>query len=182
VLPHLDEVTKASARVGLDDALELLFFASREIVREPDRLLSRRRLGRVHHRVLYMCRRNADLSVSELVHLLEVTKQALHRPLAELGRAGLLVAAPGPGDRRTRRLKLTAKGRTLEEQLSQLQRDEFARAFAAVGETGAQAWARVMSVLGHDKTAARLRAAAKRPRDQAGRSRGGAASRRGRGR
>jgi DNA-binding MarR family transcriptional regulator len=163
-LTHLREVTKTSGRVSLDDALELLHFGFREIVRDPDRLLARRGMGRVHHRLLYFCRRNPDPSITEVLAILDVSKQALHRPLGDLVRAGLIVVAPDAADRRTRRLALTKKGRAFEEQLSQLQRAEFARAFDEVGDDGARAWARVMSLLGHGKTAVALRAAANRRR------------------
>jgi DNA-binding MarR family transcriptional regulator len=152
--------------VLLDDALELLHFGFRGIVLGPDNLLARRKLGRVHHRILYMVRRNHGLSIGELVAVLGVTKQALHRPLGDLARAGMLTAEPDPADRRTRRLTLTAKGRSFEHELSQRQRAAFARAFAAVGNDGAKAWARIMSLIGNGQTSARLaeEARAARPR------------------
>jgi DNA-binding MarR family transcriptional regulator len=150
--------------VGLDDALELLHFGFRELIREPDRILARRRLGRVHHRILYMCRRNLELTVGELRAILDVTKQALHRPLGDLVRAGLLVVERDPVDGRARRLRLSAKGRALEDQISGLQRRAFERAFAGVGDDGARAWAEVMSSLGSGKSAAGLRAANARRR------------------
>jgi DNA-binding MarR family transcriptional regulator len=165
-LTHRHGVTRTTARavagVGLDDALEFLHFGFREIVREPDRILARRRMGRVHHRILYMCRRNVDLTVGELLAILDVSKQALHRPLGDLVRAGLIIAERDAVDRRARRLRLSAKGRALEEQISGLQRQAFERAFCDVGEDGARAWAQVMSSLGGGKTAVGLRAAAQR--------------------
>ena len=155
-----------SPGVSLDDALELLHFGFRGIVLDPDRLLARRNLGRVHHRVLYMVRRNHGLSVGDIVAVLGVTKQALHRPLGDLTRGGYLVAAADPADRRTRRILLTAKGRALEHALSERQRVAFARAFAEVGDAGARGWAGVMSILGHGQTSAALvaQARARRPR------------------
>lgn len=160
-----------------DDALELLYFAFREVVLEPDRVLARRGLGRVHHRVLFMCRRGGDLSLGELMRVLDVSKQALHRPLRELAEAGLLVAEADATDRRTRRLRLTAAGRALEESLSGMQRAAFARAFATVGEPGAEAWARVMAALGDGKTAAALRAAPPEPGPETGTESGPGAER-----
>jgi DNA-binding MarR family transcriptional regulator len=171
-----DRVTRSAARavapsaaVGLDDALELLHFGFREIVREPDRILARRRLGRVHHRILYMCRRNLDLTVGELLAILDVSKQALHRPVGDLVRAGLLIVERDPIDGRARRLRLSAKGRALEEQISGLQRRAFERAFSDVGDEGARAWAAVMSAIGSGKSAAGLRAKAQRRRQRGAR-------------
>lgn len=139
-----------------DDAIALLHFAFREVIFEPDRILAKRGLGRVHHRILYMCRRNPGLSVGESVRILEVTKQALHRPFADLVTAGLLAVERDPEDARTHRVRLTAKGRTLEARLSGVQRAAFRRALATVGPAGARAWARVMLELARGKTAASL--------------------------
>lgn len=147
----------------LDNALELLHFAFREITLEPDKLLARRGLGRVHHRVLFMCRRNAGLSIGELVQILGVSKQALHRPVGDLSRLRLLSVTPDRTDRRTRRLALTAAGARLEERLTGMQRDAVAAAFACVGREGAAAWAAVMSMLGNGKSAAGLRLALLEP-------------------
>lgn len=151
----------------LDNALELLHFAFREITLEPDKLLARRGLGRVHHRVLFMCRRNAGLSIGELVQILGVSKQALHRPVGDLARLRLLSVTPDRTDRRTRRLALTAAGARLEERLTGMQRDAVAAAFASVGREGAAAWASVMSMLGNGKSAAGLRAALLEPAAEA---------------
>jgi DNA-binding MarR family transcriptional regulator len=158
-------VTRTS--VGLDDALEFLHFGFREIVREPDRILARRGMGRVHHRILYMCRRNLDLTIGEVLAILGVSKQALHRPLGDLVRAGLIVAETDAVDRRARRLRLTPKGRALEEQVSGMQREALGRAFAVVGDEGAHAWVAVMTSLGAGKTAAKVRAAASKRRARA---------------
>ena len=164
-------MTRPAARAGagavaVDDALEFLHFGFREIVREPDRILARRRMGRVHHRILFMVRRNLDCTISDVLAILGVTKQALHRPLGELVRAGLVAAEPDAVDRRARRLRLTAKGRALEDQITGLQRQAVERAFAEVGDEGARAWVAVMTCLGGGKTAVGLRAAARRRRSR----------------
>lgn len=147
-----------------DDALALLHFGFREIVREPDAILSARGLGRLHHRILYMCRRNEALAVHDLLAVLEITKQALHGPLEELVRQGLIDKARDPADGRTRRLVLTARGRALERQLSDPQRRAFTRAFAEVGLAGATSWAIAMRSLASGKSEASLLAAAARAR------------------
>jgi DNA-binding MarR family transcriptional regulator len=139
-----------------DDALALLHFAFREIVKGPDAVLAARGLGRLHHRILYMCRRNERLAVHDLLAVLEITKQALHRPLEELVRQGLVDKTRDPADGRARRLVLTARGRDLERRLSEPQRRAFARAFAAAGPAGAASWAIAMRALADGKSEASL--------------------------
>jgi DNA-binding MarR family transcriptional regulator len=137
----------------LNDALVLLHFGYRRIVEEPDRILAERGLGRVHHRVMYFVGRNPDVSVGDLCTILDVTKQALHRPLQQLVAKGLVEpssAAPGDrgADRRVKHLRLTASGRTLESRLTGLQRTLLAGAFERAGANGEAAWLRVMRALG----------------------------------
>ena len=131
----------------LDDALELMHFGFRGIVKEPDRELARRGFGRVHHRVLYFIRRNQHLTIGELVHTLGITKQALHRPLSELVAAKLVVRSVDPNNRRFVRLSLSNAGAAFERRLSGLQRDHFARVFERVGDVAESGWREVMRAL-----------------------------------
>jgi len=131
----------------LDLALELLHFGFRAIVAGPDRALSRRGLGRAHHRVLYFIRQNDGLAVGELVRILGVTKQAMHRPLAELVAKKLVVRRPDPSNRRVARLHLSAAGASFERALSGAQRAHFERAFRAAGPRAEDGWRAVMKAL-----------------------------------
>jgi DNA-binding MarR family transcriptional regulator len=140
----------------LDDALELLHFAFRQVVLEPDRILAERGLGRVHHRVLFMCRRCEGLSIGELQAILGVSKQALNRPLRDLFERDLLAATPDEADRRVSRLALTAKGKKFEEKVSGAQRAAFQRAFDAIGPRARTHWEQVMAELGAHRTASSI--------------------------
>src|SRR4051812_12928203 len=102
-----------------DRALAYLHFAFRAVVEKPDRILEKRGLSRVHHRILYFVREHAGVDVGGLLAILGVTKQALHKPLQELVDAQLVSSTPVG---RRRELRLTAKGTALEAQLSGLQR------------------------------------------------------------
>jgi DNA-binding MarR family transcriptional regulator len=134
--------------LGPNEPLALLYFGFRAVVKEPDRELSRRGLGRVHHRILFFIARAPGLTVSELLATLEVSKQALHAPLRALVRQKLVVALPNPDNRRQRRLELTARGRALEQRLSGHQRRLFATAFRGAGPAAAAGWRAVMRALG----------------------------------
>jgi hypothetical protein len=61
-----------------DEAIELIYFAWRELVGEPNRLLARRGLGRVHNRILYCIAPGPGISIGGLCLMLGVSKQALH--------------------------------------------------------------------------------------------------------
>jgi len=128
----------------LNGALELMHFGWRRFIATPDRILARYGFGRVHHRVLYFVGRNPGLSVGELIRILGVTKQALHRPLRQLMEGGFVEARPAPHSGRMKLLSLSRKGIRLESQLSGDQRVRFERVFRAVGPAAERAWRDVM--------------------------------------
>jgi DNA-binding MarR family transcriptional regulator len=132
---------------ALNGALELFFFGFRSFTRRPDRLLESRGLQRVHHRILYFVGRKPDLTVSGLLEILEVTKQALHAPLRQLIEMGLVENRSGAADRRQRLLRLTLEGERLERALSGAQRKLLAKVFDQAGPEVERAWRKVMDAV-----------------------------------
>ena len=124
--------------------IELLFYAYRDFTAEPDAMLARYGFGRAHHRVIYFVGRHPDMSVSELLGILRITKQSLSRVLGQLVRQGFIMQRTGRSDRRQRLLELTAKGVELERQLSENQRQRIARAFAEAGSQAVEGFRKVM--------------------------------------
>ena len=86
------------------DLIELLFFAYRDFVGDPDRLLESLKFGRAHHRVLHFIHRNPGLTVAELLDILRITKQSLNRVLKELLDEHFVEQRTGVTDRRQRQL------------------------------------------------------------------------------
>src|SRR6185369_9239306 len=95
------------------DIIELLFFAYRDFIGDPDDVLAKFGFGRAHHRVLHFVNRNPGMKVAELLDILKITKQSLGRVLKQLVDEGYVVQKAGAQDRRQRLLYLTAKGETL---------------------------------------------------------------------
>jgi len=63
---------------ALIQAIELLFFAYRDFVSDPDAILESDGLGRAHHRVIHFVARHPGITVAELLSILRITKQSLH--------------------------------------------------------------------------------------------------------
>ncbi len=103
------------------DIIELLFFAYRDFVTEPDDVLAKFGFGRAHHRVLHFVNRNPGMKVAELLDILKITKQSLGRVLKQLVDQGYVVQKEGANDRRQRLLYVTSKGETLAMKLAGLQ-------------------------------------------------------------
>ncbi len=114
------------------DFIELMFFAYRDFVGDPDRLLESLRFGRAHHRVLHFVNRQTGLTVAELLDILRITKQSLSRVLKDLLDQGYVEQRAGVVDRRQRQLFPTPRGRRLAMDLARLQSERFARALATL--------------------------------------------------
>src|SRR6202047_2867123 len=113
--------------------IELLFFAYRDFISEPDDVLARLGFGRAHHRVLHFVNRNPGMKVAELLDILRITKQSLGRVLKQLIDEGYVEQKEGATDRRQRLLFVTAKGEALALRLAGLQSERIGRALAALG-------------------------------------------------
>ena len=124
--------------------MELLFYAYRDFTADPDAILAQYRFGRAHHRVIYFVGRNPDITVSELLRILRITKQSLSRVLSQLVRQSFVVQRPGARDRRQRLLRLTASGERLERALAEPQ---WARITAACQAAGPEAVAGYRAML-----------------------------------
>jgi DNA-binding MarR family transcriptional regulator len=136
-----------SRRTELDRALELVYFGWKRLIAAPDALLQRRRLARMHHRILYFVARRPDLSVGELLRALALSKQAVNEPLRTLVRRGFVLMRAAPGDRRVRRLRVTTTGAALEARLTGMQHRHLARVFRTAGRPAELGWRRVMRQL-----------------------------------
>lgn len=128
----------------ITEAIELLFFAYRDFVSDPDALLAEDGFGRAHHRVLHFVQRHPGITVAELLEILRITKQSLSRVLRDLIDKGLVEQQPGPKDRRQRLLFLTTKGEDLYAAVSSPQRKRVEAAIASLGPEGLEAWRRMM--------------------------------------
>jgi DNA-binding MarR family transcriptional regulator len=145
-MPDLKSRSEAVA-VGEDEVregIELLFFAYRDFIAEPDAILARYGFGRAHHRVIHFVGRHPQMTVSELLGILQITKQSLSRVLSELIQQGFVVQRPGPRDRRQRLLELTPEGRALEREVSAPQRTRVAEAYRQSGAAAVEGFRKVL--------------------------------------
>src|SRR4051812_38991542 len=110
--------------------MELLFFAYRDFVGDPDRILADYGFGRAHHRVLHFVDRRPGLTIAELLDILKITKQSLNRVLKELIGKGFIDSRTGTADRRQRLLFTTAAGHELALRLAKLQTRRIMRALS----------------------------------------------------
>lgn len=119
-----------------DDLIELLFFAYRDFVGDPDRILAQYGFGRAHHRVLHFVDRYPGLTIAELLDILRITKQSLNRVLKDLIDQGYIEQQTGTSDRRQRLLFCTESGHALTADLTRVQVRRIVRALDAPADAG----------------------------------------------
>ena len=138
--PGSHVISEEEVRQGI----ELLFFAYRDFTAEPDAILALYGFGRAHHRVVHFVGRHPQMTVSELLAILRITKQSLNRVLGQLVRQEFILQQRGSHDRRQRLLELTPKGHDLERQLSEPQRARIANAYRQAGPQAVEGFLEVM--------------------------------------
>jgi len=112
--------------------IELLFFAYRDFISDPDAALLTYGFGRAHHRVIHFVNRHPGIRVADLLDILKITKQSLGRVLKQLVDNGFIEQMPGPQDRRQRLLYPTEAGRALSLRLLDPQVRRIGAALAAL--------------------------------------------------
>jgi DNA-binding MarR family transcriptional regulator len=134
----------------LDDALALMYFGWRGMTRAADEYLATIGLSRVHHRILYTVLRGDSITMSDLLAILQISKQALHRPMKQLLDEGYVAVKRDPARHRFKLLELTPAGRTVERIASGHERKIMARAFKRAGAGSQAAWSAVMAEAARD--------------------------------
>jgi DNA-binding MarR family transcriptional regulator len=127
------------------DLIELLFFAYRDFVGDPDEVLVKLGFGRAHHRVLHFVNRNPGMKVADLLDILKITKQSLGRVLKQLIDQGYVEQREGANDRRQRLLYVSAAGEALAMKLAGLQTARMSRVLGELGPGAREAVRRFLA-------------------------------------
>jgi DNA-binding MarR family transcriptional regulator len=127
------------------DLIELLFFAYRDFVGDPDQVLEKLGFGRAHHRVLHFVNRHPGIKVADLLDVLKITKQSLGRVLKQLIDEGYVVQREGADDRRQRLLYVSPAGEALAMKLAGLQTARIGRVLDELGPGAREAARRFLA-------------------------------------
>src|SRR5580693_9377670 len=133
------------------DLIELLFFAYRDFVGDPDEVLAKLGFGRAHHRVLHFVNRNPGIKVADLLDILKITKQSLGRVLKQLIDQGYVVQREGAHDRRQRLLHASPAGEALALQLAGMQTARIERVLGELGPGARDAARRFLASMTDDR-------------------------------
>ena len=137
--------------------IEMMFFSYRDFTSEVDTILAEQDMGRAHHRAIYFIGRHPGITVSDLLGILNITKQSLSRVLSGLMKESFVLQKTGATDRRQRLLYLTETGVELEARLTSLQGRRFATAYRQAGAEAVDGFQRVLQGLMDQNTLDQLK-------------------------
>ena len=123
--------------------IELLFFSYRDFTAGPDRILEKIQFGRAHHRIIYFVGKKNNITIKDLLAILQITKQSLSRVLNQLVSRGYVIVATG-NDKRTKNLSLTQKGIDLEDKLSTIQINKIKKIISKSEESDINGFKRIL--------------------------------------
>ncbi|CAK9886757.1 MAG: Multiple antibiotic resistance protein MarR [Candidatus Erwinia impunctatus] len=140
--------------IDVDKKLALFYFAYRSFVKPSDNLLGRYGITQFHRRILFFVARKPGMTVNELLSVLDVSKQAMHKPMQELIAKGMIDFQPHPKDKRSKVLFLTSGGLSIDNQISQIQIEKMDAVFNEAGDPGGRVWEKVMEIYARDEAGA----------------------------
>ena len=123
--------------------IELLFFSYRDFTSGPDKILEKLNFGRAHHRIIYFVGKKNNITIKELLLVLQITKQSLSRVLNQLVSEKFIIVSTGI-DKRTKKLSLTEKGEKLENQLSTIQINKIKRVINKFSEENINGFKKIL--------------------------------------
>ncbi|EAF3432498.1 MarR family transcriptional regulator [Listeria monocytogenes] len=141
---------------NMNQQIALFYFGYKAFTETADLIIAKHSLKRLYHRILFFTARMPGLTINELLTFLEISKQALHQPLAELKERELLTIEQGRRDKRQRCIFLTTAGKELENELGAAQRKQMAEIFANSSDTDGLHFTEVMEGYAKNRPGAAL--------------------------
>ena len=126
--------------------IELFFFSYREFTHGPDEILEKINFGRAHHRVIYFVGKKQEITIKDLLKILQIRKQSLSRVLNQLVLDKYILVSQGK-DKRTKNLCLTQKGIKLEDQLSKIQITKIKNIIKDIDEVDINAFKKILYLI-----------------------------------
>jgi DNA-binding MarR family transcriptional regulator len=99
----------------IKDFIQLLFYAYRETILDPKKILSENSFGPAHLRALNLIERNPGINLGELMFRLKITKQSLNRVLRDLVKTKIIKQIKDEEDTRKKNLFLDKEGKVFFE-------------------------------------------------------------------
>ena len=107
----------------IKELIELIFYVYKETYADHKSILKKHSFGKAHQRVIQLIERNENITISNLLKKLKITKQSLNRVLKDLLKKKIIVQKKGQADARQRLLKLDKNGKELFDEFFSQQKN-----------------------------------------------------------
>ena len=112
----------------IKDFIQLLFYAYRETVADPKKILKQNSFGPAHLRALNLIERNPGTCLGELMYQLKITKQSLNRVLRDLLESKMIKQIKDEEDTRRKNLFLDKDGKVFFNRIYDTQKKRIVNA------------------------------------------------------
>ena len=112
----------------LKEFIEKLFIGYRESFNDPKKILNKYSLGIAHHKVIHLVSLHEDITISQLLRKLKVTKQSLNRVLKDLISLDVIQFKKDEKDTRLKHVSLTKKGKQIFNEIFSSQKQRIYKA------------------------------------------------------
>ena len=106
----------------IKDFIQLLFYAYRETILDPKKILSENSFGPAHLRALNLIERNPGINLGELMFRLKITKQSLNRVLRDLVKTKIIKQIKDEEDTRKKNLFLDKEGKVFFDKIYKIEK------------------------------------------------------------
>ena len=103
----------------LKTALELLFFLSRDLDENISSLSKSFGYNKTHFSVIFLASSKNDLTIKELLLILNITKQSLSKIIKKLKNDNIILLKVSKKDKRNKNIFLTKKGIKIERKINE---------------------------------------------------------------
>jgi len=112
----------------LKDLIEKLFLGYRESFSDSKSVLNKYSIGIAHHKVIHLISMYRNITISELLKKLKITKQSLNRVLNDLLELDLIFFKKDEKDFRVKHIFLNEKGEKVFDEIFNLQKKRIYKA------------------------------------------------------
>ena len=113
----------------LKQYIEKIFVGYRETVSDAKKILDKYSIGVAHNKVIHLISLYEDITISELLKKLKITKQSLNRVLKDLIKLNVIIFKKDENDTRIKHVLLTEYGIKLFDEIFSIQKKRIYKAF-----------------------------------------------------
>lgn len=137
--------------MDFDKKLAVFYFAYRGFVRPSNDLVGKYGISQFHRRILFFVARKPGMTINGLLSVLDVSKQALHKPMLDLVNKGMIEIKAHPKDKRSKVIYLSELGLSIDTEINQVQIEKMKTIFKEAGDPEGIWWEKVMEIYAREE-------------------------------